>query len=219
MSKQITSMTRLTGQIEKMFREVNHDFFNGELPTPIISVIPTAKAFAHCSIIPIWECKDDHKYEINISSSYLRRPLENTVASLIHECCHLYACAVLNVSDTSRGGTYHSKVFKGIAESHALICTKTDKYGWADTSSVLSDTLLEWVMLHDEFREIEMCRNDPAAYFVGIGAKASEQGTPTAAGRQNHNHRYICPCCRSIARSGKVLHLICGDCKQTMVEA
>lgn len=41
MSKQVTSMARLTGQLERMFKAINHDFFNDELEIPTISVIPT----------------------------------------------------------------------------------------------------------------------------------------------------------------------------------
>ena len=41
--KQITNMSRLVNQLEKCFRLLNQDFFNGELPTPIINVPPAEK--------------------------------------------------------------------------------------------------------------------------------------------------------------------------------
>lgn len=34
--KTIDKMSRLTGELEKAFRLLNQDFFNNELPTPII---------------------------------------------------------------------------------------------------------------------------------------------------------------------------------------
>ena len=218
MSKQIVSMARLTGQLERMFRAINHDFFNDELDMPTITVVPTARAYAHVSVEPIWECgKDTKSRELNISSSYLNRGLEYICASLIHEGVHLLNLQH-NVADTSRGGTYHPKVFKVAAEEHGLICTRTEKYGWADTSSVLSDRLLDWVLLHDEFREIELCRTTPGVSFSGIGGRAAEGGAPTPSTRPNHNHRYVCPHCHNIARSGKPIRLICGDCLQPMIE-
>lgn len=218
MSKQIVSMARLTGQLERMFRAINHDFFNDELDMPTITVVPTARAYAHVSVEPIWECgKDTKSRELNISSSYLNRGLAYICASLIHEATHLLNLQ-RNVADTSRGGTYHSKVFKRAAEEHGLICTRTEKYGWADTSSVLSDRLLDWVMLHDEFREIELCRVAPGVTYTGTGKRAAEGGAPTPSARFNHNHRYACPVCGQIARTTKAASLICGDCLKPMIE-
>lgn len=219
MPKQVTSMSRLTNQIERMFRAINHDFFDDELEMPTITIVPTARAYAHVSVEPIWECgKDVKRRELNISSSYLNRPLELICASLLHESCHLLNLQH-NVADTSRSGnTYHNKRFKETAEAHGLICTRTEKYGWSDTSSILSDRLLNWVLLHDEFREIELCRNVPGLSAIPTGNRAAEGGTPVSAPRPNHNHRYVCPRCGNIARSGKAINLICGDCMVKMVE-
>jgi len=72
--KQITNMSRLVNQLEKCFRLLNQDFFNGELPTPIITVIPTPKAYAHYVPFDIWDTKDDSKREINIASGTTQPP-------------------------------------------------------------------------------------------------------------------------------------------------
>lgn len=45
--KQVTSMSRLTNQLEKMFRLLNQDFFDGVLDTPIITVVPSSRSYAH----------------------------------------------------------------------------------------------------------------------------------------------------------------------------
>lgn len=45
--KQIVSMSRLTNQLEKMFRLLNQDFFDNELETPIITVVPSSRSYAH----------------------------------------------------------------------------------------------------------------------------------------------------------------------------
>lgn len=45
--KQIDKMSRLTGELEKAFRLINDEIFDNELPTPIITVIPTPRAYAH----------------------------------------------------------------------------------------------------------------------------------------------------------------------------
>ena len=101
MSKQITSMTRLTGQLERMFKSLNESFYDGQLDMPIITVTPTARAYAHYTPWNAWESKGEHKREINISSAYLDRPLEYICGSLLHEMAHMYNDTVLEVSDTS----------------------------------------------------------------------------------------------------------------------
>ena len=218
MSKQITSMTRLTGQLERMFKSLNESFYDGQLDMPIITVTPTARAYAHYTPWNAWESKGEHKREINISSAYLDRPLEYICGSLLHEMAHMYNDTILEVSDTSRGGTYHSRVFKQAAESHGLICTRTEKYGWSDTSTTLSDELIEWVLLHDEFREIELCRTIPAFATIGVGSKAADGSTPTSTVAKNNSRRFVCPKCGMIARTTRAARLICGDCMEVMEE-
>lgn len=214
--KQVTSMSRLTNQLEKMFRLLNQDFFNNELETPIITVVPSSRSYAHYTPWDAWQSKDTFRREINIASGTLDRPLEEICASLLHELVHMYNDTILNRQDCSRSGTYHSKVFKEQAEAHGLICHRTEKYGWSRTTP--SDVLLEWLLLHDELREIEMCRVNPGYAAVGIGTHASNSvpGFITTATTRQHNFRYQCPCCQAIARSGKPIRLICGDCLQPM---
>lgn len=218
MSKQITSMTRLTGQLERMFKALNESFYEGQLDMPIITVTPTARAYAHYTPWNAWESKGEHKRETNISSAYLDRPLEYICGSLLHEMAHMYNDTVLEVSDTSRGGTYHSKVFKQAAESHGLVCTRTEKYGWSDTSTILSDELIEWVLLHDEFREIELCRTAPGLIAIGVGTKTADGSAPAMTATRNNSRRFVCPQCGMIARTTRAARLICGDCMETMEE-
>lgn len=45
--KGITKMSRLTGCLEKCFRLVNNEFFNDELPTP---VVPTSRVYAYVTV-------------------------------------------------------------------------------------------------------------------------------------------------------------------------
>lgn len=216
--KQITNMSRLVNQLEKCFRLLNQDFFNGELPTPIITVIPTPKAYAHYVPYDIWDTKDDSKREINIASGTLNRPLENVIASLLHEMVHMYNDCILNVQDTSRNGTYHNRQFAKQAEAHGLIVTRSEKYGYAHTAP--ADSLLEWVLNHDELREIEICRSNPFYNAVGIGTHASNGGaiSTTTANKNSHSRRYICPCCHTIVRATKLVNIICGDCMERMEE-
>lgn len=215
--KEITKMSRLTGQLEKCFRMLNESFFDGQLPQPVLTVIPSSRSYAHYTPYDSWNTTSGGKREINIASGTLDRPLENVLASLLHEMCHEYNDLILNISDTSRGGTYHNKFFKEAAETHGLTCEKTEKYGWSHTEP--GDELLDWILERDELREIEMCRINPAA-AVSIGTHAGnmdgENTTPPAS--KGHSRRYQCPGCKAIIRATKKVNVICGDCLIPFVE-
>lgn len=213
--KQITKMSRLTGELEKAFRLINAELFNDELPTPIITVIPTPRAYAHYVPYDIWSAKDGAKREINIASGTLDRPIENIVASLVHEMVHMYNDVVLNICDCSNKGTYHNKQFKKEAEAHGLIVTKT-KYGYSHTEP--SDRIIEFILEHDELREIEMCRANPAIVAIGVGTHTGNNNGLTVIGTNpnSHHRKYICPCCGNSVRATKEVHIMCMDCKEEM---
>lgn len=217
--KQIDRMSRLTVELEKIFRLLNQDFFNNKLPTPIITVIPTPRAYAHYVPFDIWSARGTGKREINISSGSLDRQIENIIASLLHECVHMYADCILNVQDTSNKGVYHNKIFKREAEAHGLIVTRSEKYGYSHTAP--SDGLIEWVLEHDELREIEICRAGSALTTVNIGTHTgnSDGLIPISTTTNSHHRKYICPCCGNSCRATKQINVICGDCMQRMTEA
>lgn len=214
--KTIDKMSRLTGELEKIFRMLNEDMFDNALPTPVITVTPSSRSYAHYTPWDAWSTGETQKREINIASGTLDRPLENIVASLLHEMCHMANDLVLNVQDTSRNGTYHNKQFKAMAESHGLTVTKSDKYGYAHTAP--SDLLLDWIIDHGELREVEMCRNNSSFAAVGIGAHTSNATGLTVIGvnPNSHSRKYICPCCGNSVRATKQVNVICGDCMERM---
>lgn len=213
--KQITKMSRLTGELEKAFRLINEELFDNELPTPIITVIPTPRAYAHYVPYDIWSAKDGAKREINIASGTLDRPIENIIASLVHEMVHMYNDVILNISDTSNKGVYHNKQFKKEAEAHGLIVTRSDKYGYSHTEP--SDTIIDFILTHDELREIEMCRANPALVSIGIGTHTGNGGaTVIGTATKSHHRKYICPCCGNSVRATKEVHIMCMDCIEPM---
>lgn len=216
--KQITKTSRLANQLEKMFNELNTDFFDGVLPTPIITISPSSTSYAHYTPWNAWDCGEDKRREINIASGTLNRPLENICASLLHEMCHMFNDCILNVSDVSRNGTYHNRKFAETCNAHGLICTRTKTYGFSRTEP--SDLLIEWLLNHDVFREIEMCRNEYGYTPTGTGSHNGNCGlTITKKGTTSNSHRLICPCCHTIVRATRSgVKLICGDCLQSMIE-
>lgn len=216
--KQVTNMSRLVNQLEKMWRMLNEDFFDGVLDMPVITVTPSAKSYAHYTPWNAWQVGDTGRREINIASGTLDRPLENICASLLHEAVHMYNDTILNISDCSNHGVYHNRMFKKAAEDHGLNVSRSEKYGWCITSP--SDELLDWLLLHDELREIEMCRVNAGYAAVGIGGHAAQGGAPIIPPKTKSNsRRYVCPCCKTIVRATRSVNILCGDCMQRMIES
>ena len=217
--KEITKTSRLAGQLEKALRLLNEEFFDGVLPTPVISIIPTPRAYAHYTVNPVWESKGELKHEINISSGSLDRPLENIIASLVHEMTHCYNNEILNVQDCSNRGVYHNRIFKREAEAHGLVVTRSERYGWSHTEP--GEPILDFVIEHEgELREIEMCRSTfPFSSLTVGGHTGSSTGVKPPTPTASHHRKYLCPCCGNSCRATKKINLICGDCMCPMVEA
>lgn len=215
--KAITKMSRLTGQLEKAYNLINEELFNNELPTTIISVASTPRAYGHFTVSKVWSAKDERRHEINISSDYLNRPLEDTLTTLIHEMCHLY-CSENNLKDTSNNGVYHNKTFRRVAEDHGLNVERSDRYGWSHTSP--SERILNFIIQHDELNEIEICRHDSISPLIGIGGHSgSNTGVSPTGTKKTHHRKYICPCCGTNVRATKVVNIGCLDCGVTMIMA
>ncbi len=209
--KQITKSSRLLALLERMFRDINHDFFNDELDTPVITVTPSPKCYGYYTAYNAWETKGTPKREINISSGTLNRPIEDIFETLLHECIHFYNDTILNTQDTSRQGHYHNKHFKNTAESHGLLCKTTKTYGWSITE--LTDESLEYVWSHDEYKEVEMNRSDGyTAVAVGNNSRSNGLTPGTPSKTRNRSLRYICPKCNTIIRANKIVSVICGNC-------
>ncbi|MDD6610290.1 MAG: SprT-like domain-containing protein [Subdoligranulum variabile] len=123
--KQTIRTSRTAGQLEKMFRAINAHFYNNELPEPIITLKKTPNAYGHITCSKTWQAGSERRYEINISTATLDRPIDETTATLCHECAHLYALTH-GIKDTSgSGNSYHNKRFKAIAEATVLLLTTT----------------------------------------------------------------------------------------------
>lgn len=132
--KELTSYNRVTQYLNKVFKLINTEYFDNELEMPTITIQSTVGAYGHVTTSKVWKTESGKaSYELNIGADYLNRPIENIVATLIHEGCHLYAMQN-GIKDTSNKGVYHNKKFKALAEERGLIIERHDKYGWTTTT-------------------------------------------------------------------------------------
>ncbi|MFA9375562.1 MAG: SprT-like domain-containing protein [Lachnotalea sp.] len=201
------SLKPVIEKLEKLFSSFNTKFYNGELEKPIITVSPdsTKGAYGWCTSWKAWkksEAKDNEGYyEINMCAEHLSRPFKETCSTLLHEMVHLYNLQN-NIQDTSRGGTYHNKKFKEIAEQHGLIIEQHPKYGW--TLTKLNEEAEQFIEDMKE-QNFQLYRDSAAK----LKAKKSEKQS---------SRKYVCPCCGIIIRATKEVRVECMTCGMEMEE-
>lgn len=216
--KKTIKTSRSAGYLEKIFRTLNNDSFGGLLEEPIITIQSTPTAYGHISVAKTWKTGEDEKHELNISADWLNRPIENVVATMIHEMTHLMNIQN-NIQDCSRGGSYHNRKFKEEAEKHMISIAKDEKYGWTITSP--TEELLEYIILQG-WDEIEMSRGFSFPSFGGsTGGKAvgtaTRPGTQPGTKSKGNSRKHVCPVCGRCARTTMDFPLICGICKEEMI--
>ena len=119
--KELTSYNRVAGYLNKMFDMLNAEFFEDTLSRPTITIQSTPRAYGHFSLRDdTWTSATGDSHEINIGAGTLDRPIENVVATVLHEMVHLYHLQN-GIKDCSRNGTYHNKTFRDAAQAPRLM--------------------------------------------------------------------------------------------------
>lgn len=215
--KELTSYNRVTQYLNKVFKLINSEYFDNELEMPTITIQSTVGAYGHVTTSKVWKTESGKaSYELNIGADYLDRPIENIVATLIHEGCHLYAMQN-GIKDTSNRGVYHNKRFKALAEDRGLIIEKHSRYGWTITTP--SEATISFCIDND-LQEVLITRHTGIT-FTGVGTGKNGNGTPVkpTAPKKGNSIKWICPCCGAIVRSTKILNIVCGDCNEKFIQA
>lgn len=215
--KELTSYNRVTQYLNKVFKLINSEYFDNELEMPTITIQSTVGAYGHVTTSKVWKTESGKaSYELNIGADYLDRPIENIVATLIHEGCHLYAMQN-GIKDTSNRGVYHNKRFKALAEERGLIIEKHSRYGWTITTP--SEATINFC-IDNNLQEVLITRHTGIT-FTGVGTGKNGNGTPVkpTAPKKGNSIKWICPCCGAIVRSTKILNIVCGDCNEKFIQA
>lgn len=215
--KQLTNYQRVSNYLVKIFKAINEEYFNNELEIPTITIQSTVGAYGHVSVQKVWHSNDTATHELNLSADYLNRPIENTVATLVHEASHLYALQN-DIKDTSNRGVYHNKNFKKIAEELGhLNISKHDKYGWTITEP--TEDTLDFIIKYG-FEDIQLVRGSQFSFAGTAGTKAGNGGvTPPKMKRPSSTRKYICPCCGNSFRATKSINVMCMDCNEQFILA
>lgn len=212
--KELTSYNRVAGYLNKIFDLLNVTFFENVLSRPTITIQSTPRAYGHFSLREdTWVSKIGGTHEINIGAGTLARPIEDVVATLLHEMVHYYNY-VCGVQDCSRGNTYHNRKFKEEAEARGLVVERSERYGWSHTSP--SEALIDFV-LDNGLTDILLNRNEESGFQItGTGTHNGSSFTTT---KKSSTRKYICPCCGMSIRATREVNIACLDCDEQMVIA
>lgn len=214
--KELTSYNRVAGYLNKIFDLLNHEYFESALSRPTITIQSTPRAYGHFSLRDdTWVSKIGGTHEINIGAGTLARPIEEVVATLLHEMVHYYNYEN-GIQDCSRGNTYHNKRFKKEAERRGLLITHSEKYGWSHSEP--SEDLLNFV-IDNGLTDILLNRNEFTGFQIGGTGTHSGGVAPTGTTpRTSSTRKYVCPCCGMSVRATRTVRIACIDCDEQMVE-
>ena len=214
--KETVKTSRSAGYLEKIFRSLNSRYFDNMIEEPIITIQSTPRAYGHVTTAKAWrKANGDTRHELNIGAGTLDRPIENVVATVLHEMVHLWHLQN-GVQDCSRGGTYHNKKFRDAATERALSIGYDPRIGWSVTEP--GDGLIEFI-IEQGWSDIHMGRQESGSWRPTGGATGTGTTIGTPPTRTSSSRKLVCPCCKNSVRATKAgINIICGDCMEKMIE-
>lgn len=209
--------------LEYGFEVLNKVYFDNTLPQAVITIMSSPKSYGHFTVGKVWKAEEDHLNEINISAEYLNRPIENTMATLMHEMVHFY-CQLNGIADTSKSGRYHNKNFKREAERRGLLISYHQYIGYSVTEP--SSGFIEILKEYGITKPIEINRDGGISVPVGTGtdtgngnAEGGEGGEDgTDRKKKTSTRKYQCPVCKNSFRATKDIRVLCLDCNKEFVK-
>lgn len=188
--------------LEKAFDLANQEYFENALSKTVITIQSNPKNYGHFTINKVWKENTDSFHEINISAESLNRPIQDIIATLVHEMVHLY-CVQNEIKDTSRGGTYHNKAFKTEAEKRGLKIGYNSKIGHSPTEP--TENLIKFVKCN-KLDKMFSCHRETT------GKQAKKK-------KASSTRKYVCPICGISVRATKEVQIKCAQCEMMMENA
>ena len=230
--KQTTNMARIIGEIQRIARLINNDWFDGELDMDrvIFTVQSSPTAYAHFTPYEAYRVHDKTgertAVEINLGAGTLDRSIDECCSSLIHELTHYLFYLkreefgdVKEYKETSRGNVYHNSRFRNEAEKHGIEISYDSRIGWSVTTPSLE--LVQWCIDLD-LQDFRLGRNEWMTFGTSGksgGSGSSNTDTPKTP-KKGNSHVAKCPCCGTKVRytTQAMPNIICGDCNTAFIE-
>lgn len=209
-------------RLEHAYQVLNEHYFEGALPTVMITIQSTRGAYGHCTTQKVWADSQGRYYELNLGAEYLNRPIENVLATLMHEMVHIF-CLENGLKDTSNGNRYHNKIFRREAEKRGLQISYSRYIGWSVTAPTpgFISNIRDWGLDRP-------CENYRPGAEPGAPGTGPEPGTGDPGGggeggtgrtkRPTSTRKYQCPVCGNSVRATKDVNIMCMDCGRQMMK-
>ncbi|MGH3370992.1 MAG: DUF6166 domain-containing protein [Nocardioidaceae bacterium] len=169
-----------------------------------------------------WLADGEVRGEVLLAGEALHLPAEQVFEVLLHEAAHGINAA-LDVKDASRGGRYHNKRFRTMAEQVGLDVSVMKPYGWARTA-LTAETAERYADAIDRLGDaMRLARTIERGTQLGPEAdqeRTGRTGGAEQAGEQPEPRRAgaaMCGCGRrmrmapSVLAAGPVLCGLCGN--------
>lgn len=190
-------ISEIVAFLEDAYDVLNIKYFEGALPKAVITIQSSPKAYGHFTPWDAWKENDTGYKEINLGAETLNRPIENVIATLIHEMVH-FSNWCSNIKDCSRGGYYHSKKFKIEAEKRGLIIEYDKTIGYSPTSPSLE--LIDFIK-EQGWQGVDLARQGQLSFSGGNNGRT-----------KSNVRKYLCPECGCSVRATKSVNVACLDC-------
>lgn len=198
------SSGKLIIMLERLFQLLNDHFFDGKLEKPVIVTSARGRHRRDCilteernwkQLVPGTAGGGEQYFQLWICAEILSSTVEPVAHAMLAELVHLY-CVMHGIKDSTRKGTYRTRKYKEVAETHGLIALQTPKNGFFETqlTTDAKDFISGLIMI-----QLELSYEEPAT-------------TVSAKKKTDKKLRYICPSCSTVILAFEPISVNCNRC-------
>lgn len=194
------NLDKTIAELHKAYDKLNKTFFKGEL-TPVLITIHTGSKNVLGWYTPakVWENGKEEMNEICLVAENLQRGKMQILQTLLHEAIHHYA-NIKGIQETSRGGRWHNKRFKALAEQFGMEYTHEQadpKIGYSAVTLTKTsyDTIDSWNLKEEAFQ----------------WSRKSAEGK---AKKKSNSFKWTCACGQIVRTSKPELYAHCPECDE-----
>ena len=168
--------------------------YNNDLPVPYFRMHNARYRKKGWNI----QYKQNKVCQIDINQKSLDND-KNIVLEMLHQMVHIY-CWKQNKKDTSRGGQYHNKIFRDIANEKGLVVdyNKNSGYQVIDISTSLMEEILSEMSIEKILDNIKKCVDYEQLDYKSV--------------------QYYCPICKKKIYAAPGSNIICGYCMVNFIQ-
>ncbi len=153
-----------------------------------------------------WQTPDgkDKCHMISLTPMHLKRPLEQTFGTLVHEMCHLWQ---QDFGEPSKGG-YHNKEWADKMEEVGLMPSVTGEEGGKRTGAKVTHYIQVGGVFSEAFKNLP---EDVKLPWIGSPGVLKEK-------KKRDKIAYQCMGCEAKCWGKPGLNITCNDCEEEFVE-